>query len=82
MDSVDLAPASRTYIGKTFRFRKFVIAPDAEPDAEPMSFSAECAVCNEHGPEEEISDQALAWIERHLKRNPEHLTTGSGSRGR
>jgi hypothetical protein len=57
-----------------YRFRQFDIVVDEEPDAEPLSFSAACAVCDQYGPEEETSEAAGAWIVRHLNVNPEHLT--------
>ncbi|WP_455752464.1 DUF7848 domain-containing protein [Streptomyces albus] len=28
----------------TYRFREFRLVPDAEPDAEPVSFTMQCAV--------------------------------------
>ncbi|GAA1935394.1 hypothetical protein GCM10009716_48020 [Streptomyces sodiiphilus] len=59
---------------RSYRFREHHIVADEEPDAEPLSFSAECAVCEQFGPEEETSEAAGAWIVRHLKANPEHLT--------
>jgi hypothetical protein len=59
---------------RSYRLREYHIVADEEPDAEPLSFSAECAVCEQFGPEEETSEAAGAWVIRHLKDNPEHLT--------
>jgi hypothetical protein len=57
-----------------YRFRNYHIVPDTGPSAEPHSFTAQCATCDETGYSSQNSDHAQAWVERHLKANPQHLT--------
>ncbi|MFI0728610.1 hypothetical protein ACH4S9_06250 [Streptomyces sp. NPDC021225] len=56
------------------RFCEFQLIPDTEPDAEPLTFTMQCAVCEQAG--EASDDQAAAhtWATGHLKANPEHFT--------
>lgn len=74
----------------TYRFRKFLVCLDEEPDAEPLAFTLQCAVCDQTGPtveaeKEETEDaqrkaaegaaiQASSWIETHYRANPEHFS--------
>jgi hypothetical protein len=58
----------------TYRFREYTIAPDVDPDAEPVSFAAQCAVCDATGPQAESADDAHAWAFQHIRDHPEHLT--------
>lgn len=55
-----------------FRFRNYRITPDLGPSAEPITYSAQCAVCEETGPEADSSGSACAWIVVHLRAHPEH----------
>lgn len=57
-----------------YRFEEFTVTPDQEPDAEPLTFRLQCAVCEESGPEENTTEDASAWALIHLKGNREHFT--------
>jgi hypothetical protein len=58
----------------SYRFRNYTVRPDLSPDAEPVRHTAQCAVCQECGPEAGSSDAAVAWVVIHLKGHPEHLS--------
>ncbi len=58
----------------TYRFREFRIAPDGEPDAEDVTFAAQCAVCGECGRPGTDPSGARQWIVRHLSAHPEHYS--------
>ncbi|GAA4680152.1 hypothetical protein GCM10023347_38590 [Streptomyces chumphonensis] len=58
----------------TYRFRSFVVRPDAEPDVEPVAYAMQCAVCGEFGPEEADATTASGWALVHLRGFPEHFT--------
>jgi hypothetical protein len=57
----------------TYRFRDHTIRPDTTADAEPITFTMQCAACGTIGPTHEDADQGADWAIRHLKANPEHL---------
>ena len=57
-----------------YRFRRFGIVRDAEPDAEPHSYALECAVCADTGLRSDDPGTAHEWIPAHLRAHPEHLT--------
>ncbi|WP_323375756.1 DUF7848 domain-containing protein [Streptomyces alkaliterrae] len=57
-----------------YRFREYRVEPDTEPDAEPVTFTMSCAVCEASGPTESDTSSAARWIPAHLKQEPEHLT--------
>ncbi|WP_372408574.1 hypothetical protein [Streptomyces luteireticuli] len=57
-----------------FLFGTWTLQPDREPDAEPMTYAMQCAVCGEgSGPAEDFLD-AQHWAFRHAGRNPSHHT--------
>ncbi|MQS06076.1 hypothetical protein FNX48_002430 [Streptomyces sp. IF17] len=56
------------------RFREYAIEPDREPDGEPVTYAAQCAVCEEIGPAEKDEETGTDWMLAHLRANPEHLT--------
>ncbi|CAL9417561.1 MULTISPECIES: DUF7848 domain-containing protein [Streptomyces] len=58
----------------TYRFREFRLVPDAEPDAEPVSFTMQCAVCGRTAAPHTSRSVPRSWATRHLRRNPEHFT--------
>ncbi|MGD9483319.1 hypothetical protein WDH52_08650 [Streptomyces sp. TRM70308] len=58
----------------TYRFRNFTVWPDGEPDAEPVAYAMQCAVCGEFGPDVEDADAATGWALVHLRQNPQHFT--------
>ncbi|MBB0244772.1 hypothetical protein FNQ90_11815 [Streptomyces alkaliphilus] len=55
-------------------FQKHTIEPDHEPDAEPITFAAQYAVCEEVGPAGEDDETGTDWMLGHLRAHPEHLT--------
>lgn len=57
-----------------YRFREYTLVPDEEPDAEPVTHTAQCAVCAEFGPDTKSQDDATGWIFAHVKDNPDHFT--------
>ncbi|GAB3664526.1 DUF7848 domain-containing protein [Streptomyces sparsus] len=56
------------------RFATWKLAPDREPDAEPVTYAMQCAVCGARS--EAVPDFADAqrWTFRHAGGNPEHHT--------
>ncbi|GAA1717850.1 hypothetical protein [Streptomyces yatensis] len=58
----------------TYRFREFQLVPDTEPDAEPITFAMQCAVCEQTGEPSDEQAAAHAWATSHLRANPEHFT--------
>lgn len=56
------------------RFQRWTLAPDREPDAEPVTFAMECAVCGERSSYEGEFGPAQAWTLEHCGRNPTHHT--------
>ena len=58
----------------TYRFREFLLVSDTEPDAEPLTYAMQCAVCEQTGDRSEDQADAQSWTTRHLKANPEHFT--------
>ncbi len=57
-----------------YRFRDHTLTPDKEPDAEPLTYTFQCAVCDTNGPTDTEPDTASHWTFRHLKEHPEHFT--------
>ncbi|MBO8192757.1 hypothetical protein ITI46_13925 [Streptomyces oryzae] len=57
-----------------FRLREFRLVPDAEPDAEPVTFTMQCAVCEQTSGSHTTQSVSQKWVVRHLKESPEHLT--------
>ncbi|MCE7079811.1 hypothetical protein [Streptomyces sp. ST2-7A] len=57
-----------------FRFREYSIEPDLEPDAEPIAFTGQCAVCGRLGPTGEGGGHLTGWMLAHLRAHPEHLS--------
>ncbi|MCC3766390.1 hypothetical protein [Streptomyces sp. UNOC14_S4] len=57
-----------------FLFGDWTLQPDREPDAEPVTYAMQCAVCEaSSGVVEDFSD-AQGWTFRHAGRNPSHHT--------
>ncbi|MBB0230756.1 hypothetical protein FOE67_14840 [Streptomyces calidiresistens] len=48
--------------------------PDEGPDAEPLLFSARCAVCGASGPAGPEGGTASRWMLTHLRSHPGHLS--------
>ncbi|MGW3569088.1 DUF7848 domain-containing protein [Streptomyces sp. NPDC000941] len=57
-----------------YRFREYRLIPDEEPDAEPLTFAMQCAVCGAAGDDTEEQADAQSWANDHLKANAEHFT--------
>ncbi|MBW1604407.1 hypothetical protein JJV70_20335 [Streptomyces sp. JJ66] len=56
------------------RFARWTLTPDREPDAEPVTFAMECAVCEKRSaPSVDFAD-AQRWTFTHAGRNPSHHT--------
>ncbi|MBB1243951.1 hypothetical protein GL263_10340, partial [Streptomyces durbertensis] len=56
------------------RFVEWRLHPDLEPDAEPVTYAMQCAVCEEQStPTVDFAD-AQRWTFRHAGRNPTHHT--------
>jgi hypothetical protein len=54
------------------RRERWTLTPDREPDAEPLSFAMECAVCDQRSVTGEDVTEAQDWVLRHSGRNPSH----------
>ncbi|MGD3112893.1 hypothetical protein [Streptomyces sp. YGL11-2] len=55
-------------------FQEWTLQPDQEPDAEPVTYSMQCAVCEEASTTSEDFADGQSWVFRHAGRNPSHLT--------
>ncbi|MBB1245614.1 hypothetical protein GL263_18915 [Streptomyces durbertensis] len=76
-------------MSETYALRRFTVVFDAEPDAEPVTYRMQCAVCDESGPTVEVDEpdkeprvgarieaarEASAWVDQHRSANREHFT--------
>ncbi|WP_194373278.1 DUF7848 domain-containing protein, partial [Streptomyces alkaliphilus] len=52
----------------------YSIEPDAGPDAEPLLFSARCAVCGLSGPAGPDAGATSRWMLAHLRSRPGHVS--------
>ncbi|MBW1601866.1 hypothetical protein JJV70_07030 [Streptomyces sp. JJ66] len=57
-----------------FYHQLWTIGPDREPDAEPVHYAAECAVCRARSGDHPTAKQAREWFFSHAGGHPEHLT--------
>ncbi|WP_326596742.1 DUF7848 domain-containing protein [Streptomyces sp. NBC_01803] len=57
----------------TYRFREYTIGPDTGADAEAVTHTMQCRVCEETGPTATDAGDGTAWAARHVKGNPGHL---------
>ncbi|MEU1675112.1 hypothetical protein ABZ752_24280 [Streptomyces roseifaciens] len=57
-----------------YRFGIWTLTPDLEPDAEPVTYAMQCAVCEERSEPAEDLTTAQTWTFRHAGRNPSHHT--------
>jgi hypothetical protein len=60
-------------MGTTYRFREHVLGPDRRPEADPITFTMQCATCDSAGPASPRGEDATAWAVAHLKANPAHV---------
>ncbi|MDF4253903.1 MULTISPECIES: DUF7848 domain-containing protein [Streptomyces] len=56
------------------RYENWVFVPDQEPDAEPIMYAMQCAVCDEQSTASIDYTEGHAWALRHSGRNPSHHT--------
>lgn len=56
------------------RFLDWTVGPDLEPDREPDTYAAQCAVCEERSPDRRTPESARDWIFAHAGENPSHHT--------
>jgi hypothetical protein len=52
----------------------WTLTPDCEPDAEPITYAMECAVCGESSDGSEDFGDGQSWVLEHCGRNPSHHT--------
>ncbi|MEV5374849.1 hypothetical protein AB0L26_02570 [Streptomyces nondiastaticus] len=57
-----------------YRYGTWTLAPDREPDAEPVTYAMQCAVCEEKSDPQEDLAAAQTWTFRHAGRHPSHHT--------
>ncbi|MFD9069477.1 DUF7848 domain-containing protein [Streptomyces lasiicapitis] len=60
-------------MGTPYRLREHTIAPNREPDAEPITRSMECIACGETSPVSEGHVEPQDWVLGHVRENPAHL---------
>ncbi|MFD5699444.1 DUF7848 domain-containing protein [Streptomyces lasiicapitis] len=60
-------------MGTVYRPREHTIAPNREPDAEPITWSAECMACSATSPVSEDHVETQDWILKHVRDFPAHL---------
>ncbi|MGH3309843.1 MAG: hypothetical protein ACRDP3_04560 [Streptomyces sp.] len=56
------------------RYEQWTLSPDREPDAEPVTFSMECAVCGQRSHASVDFGDVQDWTLRHAGRRPTHHT--------
>ncbi|WP_313956452.1 hypothetical protein [Streptomyces sp. SAJ15] len=76
----DLAERIRRHLGPqsgarrvTYRFREHTIGLDRRPEAEPHSFTMQCADCGDHSAPHGSGEGGTEWAVAHLKAHPGHL---------
>ncbi|MFC4515892.1 hypothetical protein [Streptomyces ehimensis] len=57
-----------------FLFGTWTLAPDQEPDAEPISYAMQCAVCGSSSDTSEDAAVGQRWTFQHVGRHPSHHT--------
>jgi hypothetical protein len=56
------------------RHETWALEPDREPDAEPVTYAMECAVCGEASDASEDFADGQSWVLKHCGGNPSHHT--------
>ncbi len=56
------------------RHVKWTLAPDREPDAEPVTHQFKCVVCSEESERSTSWSEPQEWALGHSGRNPSHHT--------
>ncbi|QJD50696.1 hypothetical protein SEA_ISSMI_50 [Streptomyces phage Issmi] len=54
------------------RHEQWTLTPDREPDAPPLKYKMECAVCGDGSEESEGWNDPQAWTLEHSGKNPSH----------
>ncbi|MDI3390724.1 hypothetical protein QIS99_31685 [Streptomyces sp. B-S-A8] len=54
--------------------REWTLEPNSEPDAEPITYAMQCAVCNETSEAGVEWSVPQSWTLEHSGRNPSHHT--------
>lgn len=54
--------------------KEWTLQPDREPDAEPITYAMQCAVCNETSPASTDFTEPQNWVLAHGGHNPSHHT--------
>ncbi|MFF7726055.1 hypothetical protein [Streptomyces sp. NPDC008001] len=57
-----------------YRYGTWTLTPDREPDAEPVTYAMQCAVCEECSAVAEDASEVQSWTFRHAGRHPSHHT--------
>lgn len=52
----------------------WTIAPDQEPDAEPVTYALQCVACSEKSERSEDWEEPQDWALKHSGRNSSHQT--------
>lgn len=63
-----------TSIRAFVRHISWSLAPDREPDAEPVTYSLQCAVCAEKSETFQDWEKPQEWALSHSGKNPSHHT--------
>ncbi|HEY8986061.1 MAG TPA: hypothetical protein VIU15_41610 [Streptomyces sp.] len=56
------------------RHETWTLEPDREPDAEPVTYAMECAVCGESSEAAHDFAEPQSWVLKHCGKNPSHHT--------
>ncbi|WP_101255016.1 hypothetical protein [Streptomyces barkulensis] len=59
-----------------YRFIRWRMSLNEEPDAEPMTYAMQCTLCGQHGPAGEDAEEARRWVFAHVTKpeNRLHMT--------
>ncbi|MFF7252483.1 DUF7848 domain-containing protein [Streptomyces microflavus] len=63
-----------TSVRAIVRHVTWTIAPDQEPDAEPVTYRLQCVVCSEKSERFEDWEKPQDWALAHSGQNPSHHT--------
>ncbi|MEU3282960.1 hypothetical protein [Streptomyces antibioticus] len=61
-------------VRSVFRHETWTLAPDREPDAEPITYAMTCAVCGQSSDASEDFAEPQSWVLDHCGKNPSHHT--------
>jgi len=63
-----------TPVRAVVRHISWTLAPDREPDAEPVTYALRCVVCSEESERSQDWEEPQEWALAHSGRNPSHHT--------